>query len=99
LVGLVGAVIALSDAPRSDAAPPRKGWVGSVPETAAVVGVVAQADHVTAYVCDGRRIGRWYSGRLRGAGARLRDRRGRTMETIQGRVQGEQNYGPGGAPA
>ena len=73
------ALLALAAAPSSDAALPRKGWVAGIPRTSAFVGVVVRASQVTAYICDGRRVGRWYSGRLRRAGARLRDPRGRTM--------------------
>jgi hypothetical protein len=57
----------------------RRGWVGRVAGTPAFVGLVAGRGTATAYVCDGRRIARWYAGALHGRRATLRDARGRRL--------------------
>lgn len=58
---------------------PGKGWVGRVSGTQAFVGLVLRGHAVTAYVCDGRRVGRWYTGPLRGRRATLRDSQGHRL--------------------
>jgi hypothetical protein len=75
------AAAALTPAASAAASAPggRKGWVGPVAGTRAFVGLVAGRGTVTAYVCDGRRIARWYAGALRGRRATLRDARGRRL--------------------
>jgi hypothetical protein len=69
---------------------PRHGWVGRVPGTAAFVGVVARGATVVAYVCDGRRVGRWHSGRRHAGRMVVRDARGRrlTLRLTAGRATG-----------
>ena len=63
-------------APASAADVPRLGYVGRVAGTKAFVGVVVRGSRVTAYVCDGRKLARWFEGTLRGERARLRGRSG-----------------------
>ena len=60
--------------PASAADVPRLGYVGRVAGTNAFVGVVVRGNRVTAYVCDGRKLARWFEGTLRGERARLRGR-------------------------
>ena len=62
--------------PASAADVPRLGYVGRVAGTKAFVGVVVRGSRVTAYVCDGRKLARWFEGTLRGERARLRGRSG-----------------------
>ena len=63
-------------APASAADVPRLGYVGRVAGTKAFVGVVVRGKTVMAYVCDGRKLARWFEGTLRGERARLRGRSG-----------------------
>ena len=81
---LAGVALAMPIAAGSLSAPasaaeedvPRLGYVGRVAGTKAFVGVVVRGNRVTAYVCDGRKLARWFEGRLRGERARLRGRSG-----------------------
>ena len=77
-VTVAALAIAAPQTPAS-AAPPANGWVGQVAGSPAFVGLVARGQDVTAYVCDGRGVGRWYAGRLAGTRAVLRDERGRRL--------------------
>ncbi len=97
LAGLVVAAAACAASPAASAtAPPGKGWVGQVSGTRAYVGVVVRGAAVTAYVCDGRRVGRWYTGALKGRGATLRDDRGRRLVlALSGRNAGGRVNLPG----
>ena len=62
--------------PASAADVPRLGYVGRVPGTKAFVGVVVRGTRVTAYVCDGRTLARWFEGTVRDERARLRSKSG-----------------------
>ena len=62
--------------PASAASTARLGYVGRMAGTKAFVGVVVRGSRVTAYVCDGRKLARWFEGRLQGGQARLRSRSG-----------------------
>lgn len=64
---------------QADAATPSKGWVGEVKGIRAFVGVMTRRQSVTAYVCDGRGVARWYRGSLRAGRAVLRDEHGRRL--------------------
>ena len=59
-------------APAGAADVPRLGYVGRVAGTKAFVGVVVRGKVVMAYVCDGRKLARWFEGSLRDERARLR---------------------------
>ena len=79
LVGVALAMLAVVgslSAPASAADVPRLGYVGRVAGTKAFVGVVVRGNRVMAYVCDGRKLARWFEGTLRGERARLRSRSG-----------------------
>ena len=79
LVGVALAMLAVVGwlpAPASAAEVSRLGYVGRVAGTKAFVGVVVRGSRVTAYVCDGRKLARWFEGTLRGERARLRGRSG-----------------------
>ena len=69
-------VVGALSAPASAADVPRLGYVGRVAGTKAFVGVVVRGSRVMAYVCDGRKLARWFEGTLRGERARLRSRSG-----------------------
>jgi hypothetical protein len=77
-IGVALALLAIS-APGAGAATANRGWVGTVPGTKAFVGVVIRGQAVTAYVCNGARIGSWYTGRLVRGRAVLRTSTGRRM--------------------
>ena len=44
-----------------------RGFVGTVRGTHAFVGVAVSGSHVTAYVCDSKRIAQWFTGSLHAA--------------------------------
>jgi hypothetical protein len=69
-------VVGSLPAPATAADVPRRGYVGRVAGTKAFVGVVVNGSRVTAYVCDGRKLARWFEGTLRDERARLRSRSG-----------------------
>jgi hypothetical protein len=73
------AAVAATGPADANAAAPANGWVGQVPGTQTFVGVVQRGDVLTAYACDGRRLGRWFEGRSRRGEAVLRDARGRRL--------------------
>jgi hypothetical protein len=58
------------------AATPVNGWVGEVAGTRTFVGLVERGGTLSAYACDGRRIGRWFEGRRGGRRTVLRAERG-----------------------
>jgi hypothetical protein len=65
---------------RDSAAPAPLGYVGRVEGTRAFVGVVVRGSDVMAYVCDGRKLARWFGGRLRDGRAVLRSASGEELE-------------------
>ena len=65
-------VVGSLPAPAGAADVPRLGYVGRVAGTKAFVGVVVRGKRVMAYVCDGRKLARWFEGTLRDERARLR---------------------------
>jgi hypothetical protein len=69
-------VVGSLPAPAGAADVPRRGYVGRVAGTKAFVGVVVSGNRVMAYVCDGRKLARWFEGTLRDERARLRSRSG-----------------------
>lgn len=77
--------------PASAAAVSRHGYVGRVAGTDAFVGIVIRGSAVTAYVCNGRKLARWFEGTLRDKRARLRSRSGGRIKlkiTPSGRARG-----------
>jgi hypothetical protein len=59
---------------------PQFGYVGKVDGTRAYVGIIARGHAVTAYVCDGRTLARWFNGSVRGTHASLRSSSGGRIE-------------------
>ena len=78
-------VVGSLSAPAGAADVPRRGYVGRVAGTKAFVGVVVRGSRVTAYVCDGRKLARWFEGTLRDERARLARQVGRPADA-EGRV-------------
>lgn len=62
------------------AAASRLGYVGRVTGTDAFVGIVVRGDAVTAYVCDGRNLARWFHGTLTNGRALLTSRSGGRLQ-------------------
>ena len=75
----VASLAGAASAAQAAAAAPSKGWVGEVKGTRAFVGVTMRRQTVTAYVCDGRGVARWYRGLLRAGRAVLRDEHSRRL--------------------
>ena len=77
--------------PASAASVARLGYVGRVAGTDAFVGIVIRGRAVTAYVCNGRKLARWFEGTLTDERARLRSRSGGRIKlkiTPAGRARG-----------
>src|SRR5262245_56291800 len=80
--GVLAAGVLLVGYSRGDGPKPVVGsFTGKVAGTSALVGIVGDGEHVRAYVCDGRRIGRWFTSSdrdgavdLRAGGLRLQAR-------------------------
>jgi hypothetical protein len=70
---VLASLIAAGASPRPAGAAdaPRLEYVGQVGGTEAFVGIVIRGKAVTAYVCDGRKLARWFDGRLTGRRVRL----------------------------
>jgi hypothetical protein len=59
--------------------------VGRIAGTNAFVGVVVRGESVTAYVCDGRKLARWFQGSVKDGRAVLRSASGGRLELELGR--------------
>jgi hypothetical protein len=87
LAALISTLMTVPAAASASARARPVGYVGTVPGTHAFVSVVTQGSHVSAYVCDSKRIAQWFKGSLKAGNATLTSSAGYVLRVTIGNGQ------------